>query len=182
MTEIDRLDAVAAEAGGGSGRHDPGDGGVSRRTPTNSSPPLTRIRSSVCRWPAVWRWPRCGGFDTDHLRLVGLHSHIGSQIFEVDGFELAAHRIIGLLRDVVVEFGVDKTAQLSTVDLGGGLGISYLPTMIRRRWPTWPRNWPRSWSTSPRRSVCQRPAGGGTRPGDRRPGTVTLYEVGTVRT
>jgi diaminopimelate decarboxylase len=35
--------------------------------------------------------------------------------------------VIGLLRDVVAEFGVDKTAQISTVDLGGGLGISYLP-------------------------------------------------------
>jgi diaminopimelate decarboxylase len=66
-------------------------------------------------------------FATDHLRLVGLHSHIGSQIFDVAGFELAAHRVIGLLRDVVAEFGIDKTAQLSTVDLGGGLGICYLP-------------------------------------------------------
>ena len=66
-------------------------------------------------------------FETDHLRLVGLHSHIGSQIFDVDGFELAAHRVIGLLRDVVSEFGVQKTAQISTIDLGGGLGISYLP-------------------------------------------------------
>lgn len=66
-------------------------------------------------------------FETGNLRLVGLHSHIGSQIFDVAGFEIAAHRVIGLLRDVVAEFGVDKTAQMSTVDLGGGLGISYLP-------------------------------------------------------
>jgi diaminopimelate decarboxylase len=66
-------------------------------------------------------------FATDHLRLVGLHSHIGSQIFDVDGFELAAHRVIGLLHDVVEDFGVDKTSQISIVDLGGGLGISYLP-------------------------------------------------------
>ncbi len=66
-------------------------------------------------------------FATDHLRLVGLHSHIGSQIFDVAGFEIAAHRVIGLLRDVVAEFGVDKTSQMSIVDLGGGLGISYLP-------------------------------------------------------
>ena len=66
-------------------------------------------------------------FEADHLRLVGLHSHIGSQIFDVAGFELAAHRVIGLLRDVVAEFGFAKTAQMSIVDLGGGLGISYLP-------------------------------------------------------
>ncbi len=44
-------------------------------------------------------------FATDHLRLVGLHSHIGSQIFDVAGFELAAHRVIGLLRDVVANSG-----------------------------------------------------------------------------
>ncbi|MEV3902010.1 diaminopimelate decarboxylase [Mycobacterium sp. NPDC050551] len=66
-------------------------------------------------------------FQAGNLRLVGLHSHIGSQIFDVAGFEIAAHRVIGLLRDVVAEFGVDKTAQIATVDLGGGLGISYLP-------------------------------------------------------
>ncbi|WP_188490631.1 diaminopimelate decarboxylase [Williamsia phyllosphaerae] len=67
-------------------------------------------------------------FDTDNLRLVGLHSHIGSQIFDLDGFELAAHRVLGLLRDIVAEFGVDKTSQLSVLDLGGGLGISYIPS------------------------------------------------------
>ena len=67
-------------------------------------------------------------FATEHLRLVGLHSHIGSQIFDVAGFELAAHRIIGLLRDVVARFGEAKAAQISIVDLGGGLGIAYLPT------------------------------------------------------
>ena len=66
-------------------------------------------------------------FAAANLRLVGLHSHIGSQIFDVDGFELAARRVIGLLRDVVAEFGVAKTAQIATVDLGGGLGIAYLP-------------------------------------------------------
>jgi diaminopimelate decarboxylase len=66
-------------------------------------------------------------FATDNLRLVGLHSHIGSQIFDAAGFEMAAHRVIGLLRDVVAEFGVDKTSQLGIIDLGGGFGISYLP-------------------------------------------------------
>lgn len=66
-------------------------------------------------------------FAADNLRLVGLHSHIGSQIFDVGGFELAARRVIGLLRDIVAEFGVEKTAQIATVDLGGGLGISYVP-------------------------------------------------------
>jgi diaminopimelate decarboxylase len=65
-------------------------------------------------------------FATQHLRLVGLHSHIGSQIFDLDGFEIAAHRVIGLLGDVVSEFG-RRAEQLSIIDLGGGLGISYVP-------------------------------------------------------
>ncbi len=64
-------------------------------------------------------------FATQNLRLVGLHSHIGSQIFDVDGFEVAARRVLELLRDVVARFGAEKTAQLGIIDLGGGLGISY---------------------------------------------------------
>ena len=39
------------------------------------------------------------------LRLVGLHSHIGSQIFDANGFEVAAHRVIGLLRQLRDEHG-----------------------------------------------------------------------------
>jgi len=67
-------------------------------------------------------------FATEHLRLVGLHSHIGSQIFEIDGFELAARRVLSLLAEIVAEFGVEKTKQIELLDLGGGLGIAYLPT------------------------------------------------------
>src|SRR4051794_37448088 len=56
------------------------------------------------------------------LELAGLHSHIGSQIFETSGFEVAAHRVVGLaatLRDVH-GVGVDE------INLGGGLGIAYV--------------------------------------------------------
>ena len=34
------------------------------------------------------------------LQLTGLHSHIGSQIFDTAGFEAAAHRVVGLLGQV----------------------------------------------------------------------------------
>ena len=34
------------------------------------------------------------------LELAGLHSHIGSQIFDTAGFEAAAHRVVGLLGQV----------------------------------------------------------------------------------
>ncbi|MGW1677745.1 diaminopimelate decarboxylase [Saccharopolyspora sp. NPDC002376] len=59
------------------------------------------------------------------LVLAGLHSHIGSQIFDVDGFELAAHRVVRLLAELRAEHGDEAMASASTVDLGGGLGIAY---------------------------------------------------------
>ncbi|NED00787.1 diaminopimelate decarboxylase, partial [Streptomyces sp. SID6648] len=33
----------------------------------------------------------------DGLEVIGIHSHIGSQIFDMSGFEVAAHRVVGLL-------------------------------------------------------------------------------------
>lgn len=56
-----------------------------------------------------------------NLRLVGLHSHIGSQIFVASGFEVAAARLVGLLVQIRDELGVE----LPELDLGGGLGIKY---------------------------------------------------------
>ena len=121
-------------------------------------------------------------FATDNLRLVGLHSHIGSQIFDMDGFELAAHRVLGLLRDVVAEFGVDKTSQMSIVDLGGGLGISYLPDddplpvsdvaetlagIVRRESETLGLPMP-TIAVEPGRAIAG-------------PGTITLYRVGPIK-
>ena len=38
-----------------------------------------------------------------HLNLIGLHSHIGSQIFDAAGFEVAAHRMAGLVADLVTD-------------------------------------------------------------------------------
>jgi diaminopimelate decarboxylase len=56
------------------------------------------------------------------LELVGLHSHIGSQIFDTDGFEVAAHRVVGLLARIRDEHGLE----LPEIDLGGGQGIAYV--------------------------------------------------------
>ncbi|MBI0378579.1 diaminopimelate decarboxylase, partial [Streptomyces albiflaviniger] len=57
----------------------------------------------------------------DGLELIGIHSHIGSQIFDTSGFEVAAHRVVGLLKEIRDEHGVE----LPEIDLGGGLGIAY---------------------------------------------------------
>ena len=56
------------------------------------------------------------------LRLVGLHSHIGSQIFDTDGFEVAAHRLVGLAVEVKKRHGIVP----AELNLGGGLGIAYV--------------------------------------------------------
>ena len=56
------------------------------------------------------------------LYLAGLHSHIGSQIFDSEGFEIAAGKLIGLLARYRDECGVE----LPELDLGGGYGIAYL--------------------------------------------------------
>ncbi len=55
------------------------------------------------------------------LRLLGLHSHIGSQIFDSSGFEVAARRVLALHARVRDELGV----QMPELDLGGGFGIAY---------------------------------------------------------
>jgi len=57
------------------------------------------------------------------LELAGLHSHIGSQIFDTSGFEVSAHRLVGLLTEIRNEHGIE----LPELDLGGGLGIAYTP-------------------------------------------------------
>ena len=51
---------------------------------------------------------------SDRLNLVGLHFHIGSQIFEIEPFRLAVESLADLRGD-----------WCRIVDLGGGLGISY---------------------------------------------------------
>ncbi|HYO32847.1 MAG TPA: diaminopimelate decarboxylase [Nocardioidaceae bacterium] len=54
------------------------------------------------------------------LDLVGLHSHIGSQIFETAGFEVAARRVLALYST-----GLELGMNLRELNLGGGFGIAY---------------------------------------------------------
>jgi diaminopimelate decarboxylase len=55
------------------------------------------------------------------LELAGLHSHIGSQIFDTSGFEVAARRVLALHARIADELGV----VLPELGLGGGFGIAY---------------------------------------------------------
>lgn len=55
------------------------------------------------------------------LHLLGLHSHIGSQIFDAAGFEVAAHRMVRFAAAVREEIG----HPVAEINLGGGMGIAY---------------------------------------------------------
>ncbi|MFN2594908.1 MAG: diaminopimelate decarboxylase [Actinomycetota bacterium] len=59
--------------------------------------------------------------ELDGYELVGLHAHIGSQIFELAAFELAARRLAALASEARAECGFE-TRELN---LGGGLGIAH---------------------------------------------------------
>ncbi|RJF43246.1 diaminopimelate decarboxylase [Actinomyces sp. 2119] len=58
---------------------------------------------------------------TEELELVGLHSHIGSQIMDLAGFRQAVAVVLRLRHEVAASTGV----LCPEVDLGGGYGIAY---------------------------------------------------------
>ncbi|MFC8452378.1 diaminopimelate decarboxylase [Kitasatospora sp. NPDC057223] len=112
------------------------------------------------------------------LELRGIHSHIGSQIFDMAGFEVAARRVVGLLSEVRDTHGVE----LPEIDLGGGLGIAYtseddprepaeiaaaLAEIVRRECAAADLRAPRL-SVEPGRAIVG-------------PTAFTLYEVGTIK-
>ena len=58
---------------------------------------------------------------TENVNLRGLHCHIGSQIFDIDPFVLAAEVMMNFYAEIKKETGV----VLTELDLGGGFGIRY---------------------------------------------------------
>jgi diaminopimelate decarboxylase len=112
------------------------------------------------------------------LEFAGLHSHIGSQIFDTAGFEVAARRVIELAARIHAEHGV----HVEELDLGGGFGIAYTsdddPPDVK------------SLTSSLRAIVAFQCSAAGLpiprltiEPGRAivGPSTVTLYEVGTIK-
>ncbi len=57
-----------------------------------------------------------------NLEFRGLHSHIGSQIFDAVGFAVAAARVVAIAKRLRDEQDVDVVE----LNLGGGMGIAYL--------------------------------------------------------
>ncbi|WP_166971375.1 diaminopimelate decarboxylase [Brevibacterium atlanticum] len=116
--------------------------------------------------------------DSAHLRLDGLHSHIGSQIFDISGFQVAASRVLAFRAEVMAEHGID----LPDIDLGGGFGIRYtsqdtpipvaemaseLAAVVAKECRGLGTNVPRI-SIEPGRAIVS-------------PAVFSLYEVGTVK-
>lgn len=117
----------------------------------------------------------------EHLDLVGLHCHVGSQVFDADGFSLAAERILRLYEEILDTLPVTAD-HVNILDLGGGYGIAY--TADQR-----PLN-VAGVSADLRRRVADHARDRGVPLPDLRvepgraiagPSTVTIYTVGTVK-
>ena len=131
MAEIDRVAAVAADGWGG----DPG-----RRAPV-----MVRVTTGVhaggheyiatAHEDQKFGLSVAGGqalaaleavLDRPELELLGIHSHIGSQILDPAGFILAARTVLALRAQLAAVTGV----LVEEVDLGGGFGVAYLPDEV----------------------------------------------------
>ncbi|MBW8460065.1 diaminopimelate decarboxylase [Lactobacillus johnsonii] len=56
------------------------------------------------------------------MHMLGIHAHIGSQIFELNGFEMAAAKLVDVAASWKKKY--DYTAQI--INVGGGFGIKYV--------------------------------------------------------
>jgi diaminopimelate decarboxylase len=54
-----------------------------------------------------------------HLKFLGLHSHIGSQIFAIEGFVESVRRLIPLHKELL------EGGDVPELNIGGGFGINY---------------------------------------------------------
>jgi diaminopimelate decarboxylase len=61
-----------------------------------------------------------------HVRLDGLHAHIGSQILSLDPFRKALRRVEDFRRELV-----EAGHAIDSIDIGGGLGVAYRPGLDR---------------------------------------------------
>lgn len=64
----------------------------------------------------------CQADQMKQIRVVGIHCHIGSQIFDLAPFELAAEKMMNFIGDLKEKYGIE----ISELNLGGGFGIKYI--------------------------------------------------------
>ena len=116
--------------------------------------------------------------DAPGLELLGIHTHIGSQILSLDAFRESAERMLHLRAAFEASVGVE----LPEVDLGGGYAIAYTPdadeltareaaagiaAAVASALESAGGDWPRL-SIEPGRAIAG-------------PSTLTLYRVGVVK-
>lgn len=118
----------------------------------------------------------------ENLKLVGLHCHVGSQVFDAEGFSVAAERVLGLLSRIHDELDPAAAAGVNVLDLGGGYGIAY--TVAEEALDV------QAIATDLRTKVVEHAEALGidvpkimAEPGRAvaGPSTVTVYEVGTIK-
>jgi len=115
----------------------------------------------------------------DVLHFAGIHCHIGSQVFRLDSFERAVEKMVGLVHAIESETG----ALVEELNVGGGLGVRYLPEDAP---PT-----VAEYASVLRDSVAKALADAGVRSRPRlmtepgrsivAPAGITLYTVGTIK-
>ncbi len=115
----------------------------------------------------------------DSVELLGLHCHIGSQIFEPDGFAVAAEKLLGFLAAMQSKYSI----VMPELDLGGGYGIAYTPVDTPRP----PAEIAQAMAAVVRSKCAEvniTPPRISIEPGRAIVGstTFTLYEVGTLKT
>ena len=116
--------------------------------------------------------------ESKHIEMRGFHCHIGSQIFDNNGFDIAAQRVIEFMAEMKAVHAIEFT----DLDLGGGFGIAYVETdtpqsveaVINRMHEIVLGECKKHGLAIPHLSIEPGRAIAG-------PSTVTLYEVGTTK-
>lgn len=116
--------------------------------------------------------------ESKHIEMRGFHCHIGSQIFDSNGFDIAAQRVIEFMAEMKAVHGIE----FPDLDLGGGFGIAYVESdtpqsaevVINRMHEIVLGECKRHGLAIPHLSIEPGRAIAG-------PSTITLYEVGTTK-
>ncbi|MGH2759144.1 MAG: diaminopimelate decarboxylase [Actinomycetota bacterium] len=114
----------------------------------------------------------------EEIELMGLHSHIGSQLFDLDPFAEAARKMVGFLA------GARRATALELPELvlGGGLGIAYLASDAPSSIEDLAKVLHDTVASEAERASTPAPTVK-VEPGRSNigPGMVTLYRVGTIK-
>ena len=116
--ELEVLDRVAGELGRVAPISVRGNPDVDAQTHPYISTGLRENKFGVTVEEAVRVYQRAG--QLEHVQVVGLDCHIGSQLTQLSPFIDALHRLLALV-DTLAELGI----VIRHLDLGGGLGVRY---------------------------------------------------------